>query len=127
MTATTTPGAAPVGAVARPVRRRTPSRPVARPRQRRRRASDAPAQRHGPVEAARRRGRAPAAVYVIAGVICVLTMLGLVMVLSASSVSLLHQGHSPWAYFDKQVMWAVLGTISLVTTMRVPYVAGARG
>jgi cell division protein FtsW len=115
MTATTTPGAAPVGTVAAPAPTRRPDRRL----QTRRRSATARVQA---AKAARLSGPPPAAFYVIAGVICVLTMLGLVMVLSASSVSLLHQGRSPWAYFDKQVMWAVLGTISMVTAMRVPYV-----
>ena len=43
------------------------------------------------------------------------------MVLSASSVTSFHRGLSPWRYFSKQVMWSALGTIKLVTTMRVPY------
>ncbi len=130
MTATTTPGTAPVGAVGTfadapvgtsvggPVRRGQSERaPARRLRTRRRSATE----RVAAARAARLSAPPPAAFYVLAGVICVLTMLGLVMVLSASSVSLLHQGRSPWTYFDKQVMWTVLGTISLVTTMRVPY------
>jgi cell division protein FtsW len=115
MTATTTPGTAPAGAVGAPV---GPARRPARRLQTRRRSATA---RVEAAKAARLGAPPPAAFYVLAGVISVLTMLGLVMVLSASSVSLLHQGRSPWAYFDKQVVWAVLGTISMVTTMRVPY------
>lgn len=69
----------------------------------------------------RHTGPIPTSVYVIGGIVAVLTMLGLVMVLSASSVSLVHDGVSPWAYFVRQILWAVIGTISLFTTMRVPY------
>jgi cell division protein FtsW len=58
---------------------------------------------------------------VVATIVAVLTTLGLVMVLSASSVTSFHRGLSPWRYFSKQVMWSALGTIALVTTMRVPY------
>ncbi len=69
----------------------------------------------------RHTGPIPTSVYVVGGIVALLTMLGLVMVLSASSVSLVHEGVSPWAYFVRQLLWAVIGTISLFTTMRVPY------
>ena len=69
----------------------------------------------------RHTGAIPTSVYVVGGIVAVLTMLGLVMVLSASSVSLVHDGVSPWAYFVRQILWALIGTISLFTTMRVPY------
>ena len=49
------------------------------------------------------------AFYAIAVVVAVFVMLGLVMVLSASSINQFHQGHSPYRIFNKQVMWAVLG------------------
>jgi cell division protein FtsW len=64
--------------------------------------------------------RTPNSVLLILGVV-VLNVVGLVMVLSASSVTSFHRGLSPWRYFSKQVMWSALGTIALVTTMRVPY------
>lgn len=66
-------------------------------------------------------GPPPAAFYVIAIVVAVFTMLGLVMVLSASSVRLLHAGTSPWKIFNRQVMWAVLGAGALWFCARVPY------
>ena len=66
-------------------------------------------------------GPPPVSYYVVATIVAVLTTLGLVMVLSASSVTSFHRGLSPWRYFSKQVMWSALGTIALVTTMRVPY------
>ena len=47
-------------------------------------------------------------------------MLGLVMVLSASSIAQLHQGNSPWRLFNRQLMWAVLGLVGLWMAMRVP-------
>ena len=40
-------------------------------------------------------------------------MLGLVMVLSASSINQFHQGKSPWRIFNRQLMWAVLGLVGL--------------
>ena len=69
----------------------------------------------------RHSGPIPGSVYVIGSIVALLTLVGLVMVLSASSVSLVHDGLSPWAYFVRQLLWAVIGTIALVTTMRVPY------
>jgi cell division protein FtsW len=83
--------------------------------------------------AAKRRhpaGRADAAVplgppsvtyYVIAVIVAVFVMLGLVMVLSASSIQEFHRGNSPWRIFNKQVVWASLGAIALLICARVPY------
>jgi len=62
----------------------------------------------------------PVAFYLIAIVTAVLTMLGLVMVLSATSISQFHKGHSPWRLFNRQLMWAVLGFISLGIVMKIP-------
>jgi cell division protein FtsW len=63
----------------------------------------------------------PTTFYVIALVVTVFTILGLVMVLSASSIRLFHQGDSPWRVFNRQVVWAVLGAIALWVCARVPY------
>ncbi len=63
----------------------------------------------------------PVGFYLIGSVVVVLTLLGLVMVLSASSVTSFHRGLSPWRYFSKQVMWAAFGGLALLITMRVPY------
>ncbi|MGB8859070.1 MAG: putative lipid II flippase FtsW [Ilumatobacteraceae bacterium] len=62
----------------------------------------------------------PTAFYVIAVVATVFTMLGLVMVLSATSISQFHKGNSPWRLFDRQLMWAVLGVVGLWFAMRIP-------
>ena len=61
------------------------------------------------------------AFYAIAVVVAVFVMLGLVMVLSASSINQFHQGHSPFRIFNKQLMWASLGLVGLWIGMRVPY------
>jgi len=63
----------------------------------------------------------PTAFYVIGLVVAVFVMLGLVMVLSASSISEFHRGNSPWRLFNRQAMWAVLGAIALWTCAHVPY------
>lgn len=63
----------------------------------------------------------PVAFYVLAVVITVFVLLGLVMVLSATSISQFHAGHSPWRLFNRQLVWAVLGAIGLYVALRVPY------
>lgn len=62
----------------------------------------------------------PTAFYVMAVVITVFTMLGLVMVLSATSISQFHKGFSPWRLFNRQLLWATLGCVSLWCAMRIP-------
>ena len=66
--------------------------------------------------------RAPATVqyFGILFIVVLLTLFGLVMVLSASSVSAIHSGRSGWTYFIKQSTWTVLGAIALVIGMKVP-------
>jgi cell division protein FtsW len=66
-------------------------------------------------------GPPPTTFYVIALVVTVFTVLGLVMVLSASSVRLFHAGQSPWRIFTRQLVWAALGAIALWICARVPY------
>jgi cell division protein FtsW len=65
-------------------------------------------------------GPPPTAFYVIALVVTIFTVLGLVMVLSASAVRLFHEGESPWQLFSRQATWAVLGAVALWTCARVP-------
>ncbi|HKA04576.1 MAG TPA: FtsW/RodA/SpoVE family cell cycle protein, partial [Acidimicrobiales bacterium] len=50
-----------------------------------------------------------------------LTLLGLVMVLSASSITALRQNGSSWRYFEKQLVGATLGVAALFVAFRVPY------
>jgi cell division protein FtsW (lipid II flippase) len=42
------------------------------------------------------------------------------MVLSASSITALHQSGSIWGYFDKQLISAVLGAAVLIAAYRLP-------
>jgi cell division protein FtsW len=63
----------------------------------------------------------PKSFYVLTVSIFVLCMLGLVMVLSASSVDALRAGGSGWAYFARQAMWATLGVVALVIAYRLPH------
>jgi cell division protein FtsW len=50
-----------------------------------------------------------------------LDLIGLVMVLSASSVEALARYGSSWVFFEKQLLWVVLGAVAMVVTMRVDY------
>jgi cell division protein FtsW len=63
----------------------------------------------------------PAAFYLLAVVITGFVLLGLVMVLSATSILEFHRGNSPFRLFNRQVMWAALGFVGLVVALRVPY------
>jgi cell division protein FtsW len=49
-------------------------------------------------------------------------MFGLVMVLSASSVTMLHSGNSPLYMFNKQLFWATIGAFMMFFMYRTPYI-----
>ncbi|MGH9179972.1 MAG: putative lipid II flippase FtsW, partial [Acidimicrobiales bacterium] len=57
----------------------------------------------------------------LAAVVAVLCLIGLVMVLSASSVQALREDGSSWLYFRRQVLWVLAGTAALVVAARVDY------
>jgi cell division protein FtsW len=58
----------------------------------------------------------------LVAVVLALTVFGLVMVLSASSVTSLHQlGGTPLLQFKRQLAWAVLGLAAFVVASRVDY------
>jgi cell division protein FtsW len=65
------------------------------------------------------RGPAPAAYYVIAIVVALFVMLGLVMVLSASAATEADRGNSPYRLFNRQSAWAAFGLVGLVAALRV--------
>ncbi|HZD66364.1 MAG TPA: putative peptidoglycan glycosyltransferase FtsW, partial [Acidimicrobiales bacterium] len=57
----------------------------------------------------------------LAALVSVLCVIGLVMVLSASSVESLSQHGSSWYVFEHQVVWEALGTALLVAASRADY------
>jgi cell division protein FtsW len=59
--------------------------------------------------------------YVIMIVITVFVSIGLVMVLSASSITSINRGGSAWTMFFRQLMWATVGTAAAIATYRMPY------
>jgi cell division protein FtsW len=58
---------------------------------------------------------------VLVAVVIVLDIIGLVMVLSASSVEALRNHGSAWQFFMKQVMWLAAGSTVMVVVMRIDY------
>ncbi len=65
--------------------------------------------------------RVPATYVMLLLVVGALTVLGLVMVLSASSVQALRTQGSSWYFFNRQLAWVALGAAALVATSRVDY------
>ena len=68
-------------------------------------------------ETARRPSR-PAALCVVVGLLC---LLGLIMVLSASSVEALHVYGGAWLFFERQLVWLMLGIAAMAATIRLDY------
>ena len=64
-----------------------------------------------------------AAFYWIFIIVSSFVMLGLVMVLSSSSVTNLHSGGSAWGMFQRQLVWAALGGIAMWAAFAFPYEA----
>ena len=60
--------------------------------------------------------------YVLLSVSVVLVVIGLIMVLSASSVKSLVESHNgtPYLYFRKQLLFAALGGIAMLVASRIP-------
>ncbi len=63
----------------------------------------------------------PPAYVVVCASTGVLNIVGLVMILSASSVAALSNYGSSWYFFERQLMWAVIGLAAFVVASRVDY------
>ncbi len=59
-------------------------------------------------------------------VVAVLDVIGLIMVLSASSVLAIRGHRSPWYYVERQAAWAVLGTAAMAVGWKLDYRAWRR-
>jgi len=64
---------------------------------------------------------APPGFVLLFAILLVLNLIGLVMVLSASSVTALHQEGSSYYYFLRQLVWLVIGSVAFVVAMRTDY------
>ncbi len=63
----------------------------------------------------------PAGFVLLLSLLAVLNLIGLVMVLSASSVESLRQFGSPWYYFERQLLWLALGSAVFALVVRWDY------
>jgi len=72
-------------------------------------------------EQARNHRPAPARFWGLLALIVSLNLIGLVMVLSSSSVQALHTQGYAFVYFNRQVMWSAVGLVALVITLRIDY------
>jgi cell division protein FtsW len=116
------PGAAARATAARTAAARTatartatrPVRPIPAARAARTGAQGAKQVRSG----SRGQGR-PGGLYVLIGVVVVLNLVGLVMVLSASSILSLRQYGSPWHYFERQVLWLTFGSVVFFVVSKI--------
>jgi cell division protein FtsW len=70
---------------------------------------------------AARTSRSTSAYLLLFGALAVLNLLGLVMVLSASSVVGLHRNGSSWHFFGRQMFGVVGGSMLFLLTLRVDY------
>jgi len=87
-----------------------------------RNGSDSPfARARGEIIRRRRALPRPASYVVLCATVAVLNIVGLVMILSASSVAALSDYGSSWYFFDRQLMWAVLGLIAFLGASSIDY------
>ncbi len=66
-------------------------------------------------------GQATVPFYLLFGLIVTLNAIGLVMVLSVSSVTSLYVGQSTWFTFQRQLVWCVGGLLAMVLVLRTDY------
>lgn len=66
-------------------------------------------------------GPRPTGFFVLLGLTVTLDLIGLVMVLSASSVEALAEYGSSWYLFERQVLWVAIGAGAMAVTMRLDY------
>src|SRR5882672_4963046 len=63
----------------------------------------------------------PPAYVVLCATVTVLNVVGLVMILSASSVAALSDYGSSWYFFNRQLMWAAVGLAAFLISARMDY------
>jgi cell division protein FtsW len=63
----------------------------------------------------------PGGFLLLLALVVVLNLIGLVMVLSASSIESIRVYGSPWYYFERQALWLALGTGAFLLTLRLDY------
>jgi cell division protein FtsW len=116
-TTTTRPRPASRGSAPPAHARTRPGRPPAE-----RRAADGPAARRTGADGAARvrdRRRPGSSWYLLVAILVILNLVGLVMVLSASSILSIKTYGSPWHFFERQVIWVAIGTVVFVLVSRI--------
>jgi len=63
----------------------------------------------------------PAHYLLLIATIAVLNVIGVVMVLSASSILSLTTHGSAWYFFERQLVWTVIGIVGFAVTLRIDY------
>jgi cell division protein FtsW len=63
----------------------------------------------------------PPAYIVLCATVTVLNIVGLVMILSASSVAALSDYGSSWYFFNRQLLWAIIGLATFLVASRIDY------
>ncbi|HWS47555.1 MAG TPA: putative lipid II flippase FtsW [Acidimicrobiia bacterium] len=63
----------------------------------------------------------PPAYLVLCATVAVLNVVGLVMIMSASSVAALADYGSSWYFFERQLVWAVIGLVTFGIASRIDY------
>jgi cell division protein FtsW len=64
-------------------------------------------------------GRRSTSFTILLSLVVVLTLIGLVMVLSASYATAYYEYGSSWYQFKRQLLWVVLGLVAMAIIMRV--------
>jgi len=85
------------------------------------RASMAPRRAWASVLRSAPAGQATIPFYLLLGLVLTLNAIGLVMVLSVSSVTSLYAGQSTWFTFQRQLVWCMGGLVAMVLVMRTDY------
>ena len=93
----------------------------ARVRRPRRSGAGHTARRSSAPRRATTRARATPLFILLGAVVSALVVVGLVMVLSASSVQALRDFGSSWVVFQRQAMWVLIGSVALALTLRIDY------
>ncbi len=57
--------------------------------------------------------------WLLAALVTVLNMIGLVMVMSASSVISVKESGAPWSYAQRQVAWTAVGIVAMFSTLAI--------
>lgn len=64
-------------------------------------------------------GVATGSFWILASVVTVLNMIGLIMVMSSSSVISVRESGQPWSYVQRQFMWSAVGVFALFATLAI--------